>query len=60
MAKVPLQNMSGWSCKKTVDEASGTVSRWPEWKRERQLFTRECENKHSKRSEKCEENRKST
>jgi hypothetical protein len=43
MAKVPLQNMSQWSHWKTVEEASKTVSTWPEWKRERQLFSEECE-----------------
>ncbi len=37
MPKVPLQNTSLWSHRKTVEEASCTVAKWPEWKRERQL-----------------------
>jgi len=41
MAKVPLQNTSAWSHMRTVEEASNTVSKWPEWKRERQLFSPE-------------------
>lgn len=39
MAKVPLQNSSGLSYMKTVEAASDTVSKWPEWKRDRQLFS---------------------
>lgn len=39
MAKAFLQNVSAWSHMKTIDEASKTVSTWPEWKRDRQLFS---------------------
>ena len=45
MAKVPLQNISALSYIKTVEEASSAVSKWPEWKRERQLFSADCDEK---------------
>jgi hypothetical protein len=55
MAKVPLQNSSAWSYMKTVEAASSTVSKWPEWKRERKLFSsgepKDCENKNDKMTE---------
>ena len=41
MPKVPLQNISLWSHKKTVEEATHAVSKWPAWKRERRLFSDE-------------------
>lgn len=60
MAKVPLQNISAWSHMKTVEEASNTVSRWPEWKRERQLSSPYCAKESSDRGQKQKENRKSS
>ena len=60
MAKVPLQNISAWSHMKTVEEASNTVSKWPEWKRERQLFSTECKGENSDQVENRKENRKSS
>jgi hypothetical protein len=59
MAKVPLQNVSPWSYRKTVEEASSAVSKWPEWKRERQLFSPESERKNPNRTETKEEDLKS-
>jgi hypothetical protein len=57
MAKVPLQNESAWRHMKTVDEASNTVSKWPGWKRERQLFSSEPNGEESglveKRNQDC-------
>ena len=51
MAKVPLQDSSAWSHMKTVSEASNVVSKWPQWKRERQLFSQECKGSNSKKLE---------
>ena len=58
MAKVPLQNSSAWSYMKTVEEASNTVSKWPEWKRERQLFSSERSKEVGEKEEKSTEHRK--
>jgi hypothetical protein len=55
VAKVPLQNISAWSHMKTVEEASSTVSKWPEWKRKRQLFSPECNGENAADAEKCKE-----
>jgi len=60
MARVPLQNISAWSHMKTVEEASSTVSKWPEWKRERQLFSPECSGENSDEVEDREEEAEST
>ena len=59
MAKVPLQTSSPWSHMRTVKEASTTVSKWPEWKRERQLFSLECRGRDSEHVEKPDEDHKS-
>jgi hypothetical protein len=58
MAKVPLKNVSPLGYMKTVEEASNTVSRWPEWKRERLLFSSECSTETSKTTEKPKESPK--
>jgi len=55
MARVPLQNISAWSHMKTVEEASNTVSKWPKWKRERQLFSPGSKGENSEQVEKCKE-----
>jgi len=60
MAKVPLQNSSPWSHMKTVNEASSAVSKWPEWKRERQLFSQECKKENSSQEKDSKEDGKST
>jgi hypothetical protein len=52
MAKVALQTVSAWSHMKTIEEASSTVSKWPEWKRERQLFPAERKEENSEQEEK--------
>jgi hypothetical protein len=59
MAKVPLQNTSAWSHMKTVEEASSTVSKWPAWKRERQLFSQECKRENSSQKKNSKEDFKS-
>jgi hypothetical protein len=59
MAKVPLKNLSPLGYMKTVEEASITVSKWPEWKRERLLFSTKCSGETSVTTEKPKENRKS-
>jgi hypothetical protein len=59
MAKVPLKNVSPLGYMKTVEEASKTVSKWPEWKRERLLFSSEGSTEISGTTEKPKENRKS-
>jgi hypothetical protein len=58
MGKVPLQNTSPWSHMRTVEEASNAVSRWPEWKRERKLFSSNESNEVSEKKEKMIENRR--
>lgn len=60
MAKVPLQNISAWSHMKTVEEASSTVSKWPAWKRERQLFSQECKKENPSQEKNRRDDRKST
>jgi hypothetical protein len=60
MAKVPLQNTSAWSHMKTVEEASSTVSKWPQWKRERQLFSTEYSGGDSDQVEESKECPKSS
>jgi len=47
MPKVPLQNISLWGHKKTVQEATHAVSKWPAWKRERRLFSEEVQGDNS-------------
>ena len=59
MAKVPLQNVSAWSHMKTVAEASTTVSKWPEWKRERQLFSHLSEKENGDELEDSKDDRDS-
>jgi len=59
MPKIPLQNSSAWSHIKTVREASSSVSKWPEWKRERQLFSSECKAENSDHAKENGEDRKS-
>jgi hypothetical protein len=58
MAKVPLKNVSLLGYMKTVEEASATISKWPEWKRERQLFSLKCEVESSPMASASKESRK--
>ena len=59
MAKVPLQNVTAWSYIRTVEEATTSVSKWPEWKRERQLFSRESRESNGSKSERKQDSKSS-
>lgn len=59
MAKVPLRNVSPLGYMKTIEEASKSVSKWPEWKRERLLFSSERCGEIAKTTESPKETRKS-
>ena len=50
MARVPLQTNSPLSYIKTVDEATTKVASWPQWKRERLLFSSSSSSSNEKPS----------